>query len=50
LRSEHFTQKAPDHLPGRHAATSSDGFKLHCLPERQQEGKLNDFLVHPIGI
>jgi hypothetical protein len=50
VRGEHFAEHSPDHLPRGHAAATGNGFQFQRLPEGQQEGKLNDFLVPPVRI
>jgi hypothetical protein len=45
LRGEHLAEQPPDHLAGGHAPAARGGFEFQGLPEGEQEGELNDFLV-----
>jgi hypothetical protein len=45
LRGEHFAEHPPDHLPGGHAPAARGGFEFQGLPEGEQKGELNNFLV-----
>jgi len=48
--SQHLAEHSPDHLTRCHSPTPRNGFQFHSLPEREQEGELNDFLVHPVRV